>query len=218
MKTNSRLTNPHLLLGVIKFLCVWSGATCKSRNRGYYKLKINTFGAMRTGSDISSLTHKNELTLGQHTISTNSHWYFPVKYSTDIIGSCAFGLECNSFEDPNSAFLQNGRKIFQRSTLENLKNMFMMSFPYLASFLGLRLLSKDVSDFYYDIVRKTVTYRKKNNVVRPDFLQLLIEILQDDEDSHYTGKLCSNKVTSNVSTIVISPGFDIKPILLFHGS
>lgn len=39
------------------------------------------------------------------------------KFSIDVIGRVAFGLECNSFKDPNSAYVKNGVEFFEPSTL-----------------------------------------------------------------------------------------------------
>lgn len=36
------------------------------------------------------------------------------RFTTDVIGSCAFGLDCNSLKNPNSDFRKYGDKIFQR--------------------------------------------------------------------------------------------------------
>ncbi|KAK4878617.1 hypothetical protein RN001_011123 [Aquatica leii] len=41
-------------------------------------------------------------------------------------------------------------------------------------------IPSDVSDFYIDVVRNTVKYRKTNNVVRNDFLQILIDLMKDE--------------------------------------
>lgn len=101
-------------------------------------------------------------------------------YSTDIIGSCAFGLECNSFVDTDSPFMKYGRKIFQRNFLEQLKGLLTVSFPALSRALRLKLIPADVRNFLYDVVTKTVSYREKNNISRNDFLQLLIDIKNNE--------------------------------------
>ncbi|KAJ8913630.1 hypothetical protein NQ315_007347 [Exocentrus adspersus] len=105
-------------------------------------------------------------------------------FSTDVIGSCAFGLNCNSFKDPNSAFRKYGNKIFSISKLRGLQMMIVTSFPSMGKVLGIRQVPKDVADFFTKVVQDTVTYREKNNVMRKDFLQLLIDLRRDDEAGH----------------------------------
>ena len=35
------------------------------------------------------------------------------RYTTDVIGSCAFGLDTNSLDNPNSEFRMMGKKVLQ---------------------------------------------------------------------------------------------------------
>lgn len=97
-------------------------------------------------------------------------------FSVDIIGSCAFGLDCNSFKEPDSQFLKHGRKLFHRTFLQNLGLIFANSFPKLAKYLHIKLIPSELSNFFYNTVSETVKYREENNVTRKDFLQLLIDI------------------------------------------
>ncbi|KAJ8944236.1 hypothetical protein NQ314_009513, partial [Rhamnusium bicolor] len=97
-------------------------------------------------------------------------------FTTDVIGTCAFGLECNSFKEPNSPFRIYGSKFLTTTKLQSLRNLFSANFPNLARALGVPSVSKEISDFYTKVVEETVAYREQNNYSRNDFLQLLIDM------------------------------------------
>ncbi|XP_066994046.2 probable cytochrome P450 6a14 [Anabrus simplex] len=110
------------------------------------------------------------------------------QYTTDVIGTCAFGLQLNSMKDPNSEFRQMGRKVFEPSKLTMIRRMLMNMSIRLARLLNLRSPPKAVSDFFINAVREMVDYREKNNVKRNDFMQLLIQLknkgrVDDDQTS-----------------------------------
>lgn len=103
------------------------------------------------------------------------------RFTTDIIGSCAFGLECNTFKEPNSPFRVYGQKFFTVTKLKGLRIALASSFPAIGRLLKIRIIDKDVTEFFTKIVEDTVTYREKNNYRRNDFLQLLIDLKNNKE-------------------------------------
>jgi cytochrome P450 family 6 len=103
-------------------------------------------------------------------------------FTTDVIGSCGFGLECNSFKDDDSLFRRHGRKIFTSTIFRRVKGSFCMNYPNLARLLRVRQFPKDTSDFFAKVVKDTVEYREKNNHTRKDFLQLLIDLKNNNRD------------------------------------
>lgn len=66
----------------------------------------------------------------------------------------------------------------------------MMSFPKIAKMIGMKMFHDDVSEFYLNVVRDTISYRLKNDIKRNDFMDLLINMMQKDgepkDDSLFT--------------------------------
>ncbi|KAM7343736.1 cytochrome P450 6a2-like [Cochliomyia hominivorax] len=98
------------------------------------------------------------------------------RFTTDVIGSCAFGLECNSLKDPNTQFRVMGKKAFTTRRHGRLLVSFSQAYPNLARALGIALSPRDVTDFMMNVVKQTVEYRERENVQKNDFMNLLIEL------------------------------------------
>lgn len=102
------------------------------------------------------------------------------RYTTDVIGSCAFGLECNSLTDPKSKFRQMGRLVTEEPLHGGIVLAFMFSQPDLCRRLRMRLFRPDVSNFFLETVRQTLEYREREHVKRNDLIQLLTDLKEGD--------------------------------------
>lgn len=107
------------------------------------------------------------------------------RFTTDVIGSCAFGLDCNSFEHEDSEFRKFGRKVFEVNPTRMAKLIFAFSFPKVAKKLGISITDQDVSSFFMKVVKDTVEFREKSKFTRNDFMQLLINI-RDAHGSNFS--------------------------------
>ncbi|KAJ3659267.1 hypothetical protein Zmor_010964 [Zophobas morio] len=126
------------------------------------------------------------------------------RFTTDIIGSVAFGLECNSLKNPNAEFRKYGRKVFEVSLLDRLKVILIFTLPHaILRAFRFKFTKNDVEKFFMNAIRDTVSYREKNNVYRKDFMHLLLQLknrgsVADDEkitDEH--GKTQEKALTMN---------------------
>lgn len=100
------------------------------------------------------------------------------RFTTDVIGNCAFGIECNSLKDPNTEFRTKGNRIFGLTRWEMVLVLINFTFPNVMRRLGGRLVPKETADFFWDVIKTTTDYRIKNNVRRNDALQLLIDMME----------------------------------------
>lgn len=121
------------------------------------------------------------------------------RFTTDVIGSCAFGLDCSSLDDPKSAFRQNAKRAFDQPKYPSSALQLILMFKDLARKLHISSNHKEVTDFFFNVVQDTVSYREKNNVNRNDFMHLLIQLKNKgllEDESLNIGKLTIEEVAA----------------------
>jgi cytochrome P450 family 6 len=120
------------------------------------------------------------------------------RFTVDIISSIAFGMEANTLNNENEKLLKMLREIFGGGSFDTAKFFFMTSFPNFSKKLQLQLFSKDLSDFFIDVVGSNIKHREESNDNRKDFLNMLIQLKNkgsiDGEISKDVKKLTLNEV------------------------
>lgn len=125
-----------------------------------------------------------------------------LRFTTDTIGTCAFGIDCNSLRNPEAEFRVMGRKAVEEQKYSPTLLFLISANQRLCNWLRVTITMDDVTKFFMDIVRETVDYRQKNNVKRNDFLDILIE--QKNSES---GSLTLNEIAAQVF-LFFAAGFE----------
>lgn len=107
------------------------------------------------------------------------------RFAVDVIGSCAFGLECNSFKEDDSPFRKYGARFLKPSFFRFLVVVFSASLPAVGEKLGLKTLDPETTEFFTKLTKDMVKHREDTKSTRNDFLQLLID-LKNDKSIHET--------------------------------
>ncbi|XP_019875568.2 probable cytochrome P450 6a14 [Aethina tumida] len=126
------------------------------------------------------------------------------RFTIDIIGSVAFGIECNSMKNPDSKFVKYGRRIFELNPIEVMKNIAQFTFPHkLLKWLNIGVFNKEVTTFFMEVVKKNVNYRENNNIYRKDFMHLLLQlknrgrVFEDEKLTNDAGDINESGLTFN---------------------
>nr|XP_033329017.1 cytochrome P450 6A1-like [Megalopta genalis]XP_033329018.1 cytochrome P450 6A1-like [Megalopta genalis] len=136
------------------------------------------------------------------------------KFTTDVIGSCAFGINMNSISDEESEFRRMGKTVFSTSLLNILKVTFRESLPKLYFFIMSLQPYPKFTSFFIRVISDTIKYREENNVIRPDFVNMLIELKNHPE------KLQDIEITDNLLTaqamVFFAAGFETSSTTICH--
>ncbi|KAH0547296.1 cytochrome P450 6k1-like [Cotesia glomerata] len=135
------------------------------------------------------------------------------KFATDVIGVYAFGLKANALEDENSLFRQIGRHMFEVKWTTAGRNLLSTFLPTIYQLVGCILRDDKTHNFLIDVTRNTLEYRKKNNIVRNDFIDLLLRIKNQ-------GKIDDIEITDNLLAaqllIFFVGGFETSSTTMSH--
>ncbi|XP_037094480.1 cytochrome P450 3A9-like [Pollicipes pollicipes] len=134
------------------------------------------------------------------------------RFTMDNIASCAFGVNCNSFVDPNSIFATNAAKLFNPGALGFLRIVAVLTLPkFISSWFPNP--ARKVVKFFTDVVNTTVAHREKHPTSVRDFLQLLM----DTKDKDGNRVLSTASIVSQ-SVLFFLAGYDTTATLLTFAS
>ncbi|XP_020281207.1 probable cytochrome P450 6a14 [Pseudomyrmex gracilis] len=121
------------------------------------------------------------------------------RYTIDVIMSAAFGIKSNCMTTPDSEFLYQGKKVFEY-------HIFWYALfglvPQIPDLFAIPFFGRKISKFFIKVFRDTVQHRQTHNVVRHDFMNLLIQIIEKGyvaPDKGDTADVSSN--TSKMSIV-----------------
>lgn len=120
------------------------------------------------------------------------------RFTANVTTSVGFGLDSDCFKNNDKTIIHYARS-FNTPRFKNVIRLYLSYFsPFLAKLFGIRLTDKDVEDFMQDtsihhfdsrrldqllnrfafniLVSQNVEYREKNNIVRRDFFQLMMQL------------------------------------------
>nr|QCI55729.1 cytochrome P450 CYP6AY1v2 [Nilaparvata lugens] len=130
----------------------------------------------------SQLSNYIESALGEQDSSLLEMRDVMAGFTTDVIGSVAFGLHFNSFTEKESDFQLMGRRVLDSSQTSVITKAIRVFFPQLFHFLRLRTFPEEIATFFQTVIHDTIENREKNDVQRNDFIQLLMQLRKKSPD------------------------------------
>jgi len=97
------------------------------------------------------------------------------RYSVDVIGSVAYGMETNALKEKDSDFLKYAVKASNFDLGRLFRISLLSNFPKLAKLLKIQLLDSGTANFFQGIIRSAIRMRETTGERRNDFLQLLLD-------------------------------------------
>lgn len=98
------------------------------------------------------------------------------KFTVDVIATCAFGIEVNSFQNPKNDFHRISAKIANfGSFLITLKFAGYFLMPKVMKALNVKFFDDETTEFFQVAISETMNAREAKGIVRHDMINLLIQ-------------------------------------------
>ena len=137
------------------------------------------------------------------------------RFTTDVIGTCVFGIECNSLRDPNVEFRRMGRRVFGHKHFSIKWQLIAKFYGNMLRFLGVKRFPMEIESFFIRIVNDTVLQREKRGIKRNDFIDLMIE-LKNQKDSNGKPLLSLDLVAAQLF-VFFAAGFETSSSNMSYG-
>jgi len=117
------------------------------------------------------------------------------KYSTDVIASCAFGIDAHCFQDENAEFRVIARKIFGLEWANSIRQTCYFIAPSIVKLLRLPFFEPSVTNFMREVFWKTLEEREKTNSKRNDVIDIIAQ-MKKQSTSNTTFEFVGDRVVA----------------------
>ncbi|XP_062558865.1 probable cytochrome P450 9f2 [Armigeres subalbatus] len=98
------------------------------------------------------------------------------RFANDVIATTAFGIEVDSFRQPENEIFLLGKAVMQPNGFWNtLKGIGYILLPKLMVKMNVDFLSKEHDQFFRRTIHETIKNRQEHNIYRPDMIELLMQ-------------------------------------------
>lgn len=98
------------------------------------------------------------------------------KFTVDVIATCAFGIEVNSFKNPENDFIRVASKVANfGSLLTTIKFVGYFTVPKLMHALKIKFFDQETTEFFQEAITETMKARDSQGIIRHDMINLLIQ-------------------------------------------
>ncbi|CAG9806373.1 unnamed protein product [Chironomus riparius] len=131
------------------------------------------------------------------------------RYTTDVVSSCVFNADAQSFTKENSEIRAMGKKFVEALSSFGLVQFLLTSlFPGIQKLLKMRIMDKKSEDFFINLMLQAVKLRESSKIQRDDYLSFLIELRKKKSISDI--EMAAHGVT------FFSDGFETSSIGISH--
>lgn len=138
------------------------------------------------------------------------------RFTMDVIGTCAFGIECNTLRDIDNDFYRMGRTAMEKPRYNQRFTFLLNDFKNVARFFGVKTIRDDVTAFFLNVVQSTIEYREKHNIQRNDFMDLLIKMKTDNNEGDMSKGLTVNQIAAQAFLFFLA-GYETSATTMLFG-
>lgn len=117
------------------------------------------------------------------------------RFTIDTIASCAFGIECKSLTTEEPVFAQKADNFFSMTPYKLARFFLMITAPKLCYYFGVKADTADI-EFFREVVEQTIDARHNDNHQRGDFLDLMLQVRETDDELPTSAKHGRSKCPS----------------------
>lgn len=129
------------------------------------------------------------------------------RLTINVIASLAFGVEIDCINNPRNLF----RKMCNKAVIPNVKMILMITLsflsPKLLKWINFKTNDDEIEQFFQSVCKETLEYREKNKEIRPDYMQLLLQIRNEgkiNEDGSWNTKIVDGNYDTLLNLRLIS--------------
>ena len=104
------------------------------------------------------------------------------RFSLDVVGTCAFGLQFNTMQESDSLYHKIGKAFTDTGFKNTIRLMITIINPNLLPYFGLKMTTNEVENFFFDLLHGAEELRRHEKEHRGDFLQLMLDIKNEDNN------------------------------------